>query len=273
MKSTLFRYLEVFIFVIMYIALGFALHLDANQYLLLGIPLTILFQTIIRKKSLYNLWQSDAESFRIGIPGLIIAFLLCIMPVINLIHLFNIGKLTWVDAAYNSAMIFGSFGVGFCVAFLNRNTLKQLLLTFLIIGAISGLFQFFAAYARSVEASSDINFNWIYAFYSLITYLPICFVLEEVTFRGMLDSHVHHNDKRGGWFSAFYISALWGLWHLPIVPYEEPIDLIIIGIAMIIVHSFIGIPLSFFWRRSKSLLVPSFGHAIADAIRNALLKI
>ena len=42
------------------------------------------------------------------------------------------------------------------------------------------------------------------------------FVLEEVAFRGALDAHVHHEGEGRGWQSALFVSALWGLWHLPI---------------------------------------------------------
>src|SRR5207237_8420680 len=51
---------------------------------------------------------------------------------------------------------------------------------------------------------------------SFAVYFPICFVLEEVTFRGVLDTHVAQRDP-GRWRSALFVSALWGAWHLPIV--------------------------------------------------------
>jgi hypothetical protein len=47
-------------------------------------------------------------------------------------------------------------------------------------------------------------------------YFPATFLLEEVTFRGALDAHVHHDGETRGWQSAVFTSTLWGLWHLPV---------------------------------------------------------
>ncbi len=45
--------------------------------------------------------------------------------------------------------------------------------------------------------------------YSLL-YFPATFLLEEVSFRGALDAHAHHDGERRGLLSI--ISMLWGLW-------------------------------------------------------------
>ncbi len=50
-----------------------------------------------------------------------------------------------------------------------------------------------------------------------LLFFPVCFVLEEVTFRGMLDSHLHRPGESLRFTSALLGSILWGLWHLPIV--------------------------------------------------------
>ena len=50
----------------------------------------------------------------------------------------------------------------------------------------------------------------------LAVYFPLTSVLEEVAFRGTLDSHVHHRGEGRSRLSALFVSALWGLWHLPI---------------------------------------------------------
>jgi membrane protease YdiL (CAAX protease family) len=42
------------------------------------------------------------------------------------------------------------------------------------------------------------------------------FVVEEVWFRGALDSHVHHQGERHGILSAIFVSLLWSWWHLPL---------------------------------------------------------
>jgi membrane protease YdiL (CAAX protease family) len=103
----------------------------------------------------------------------------------------------------------------------------------------------------------------------MLRYLPISFVVEEVSFRGAFDAHLYHPGESRGVLSALFVSALWGLWHIPGVVGKGPL----LGIVpmLVIVHCALGVPLSIFWRRSGNLLVPASAHALGDAVRNALL--
>jgi CAAX prenyl protease-like protein len=56
-------------------------------------------------------------------------------------------------------------------------------------------------------SSAQIAAEWL-----LIS--PVGFVVEEVFFRGGLDTYLHAGEKGFGWSSAVFVSALWGLWHL-----------------------------------------------------------
>jgi membrane protease YdiL (CAAX protease family) len=103
----------------------------------------------------------------------------------------------------------------------------------------------------------------------MLLYVPLVFVQEEVTFRGAFDSHVQHpGDGRGG-LTAVVVSALWGLWHIPLLLGQKPLLLLVPG--LLAVHIVIGLPLSIAWRRSGNLFVPGVTHALVDAVRNALL--
>jgi membrane protease YdiL (CAAX protease family) len=42
----------------------------------------------------------------------------------------------------------------------------------------------------------------------------VTFVAEEIAFRGALTARHNHGDGRS-WKSGLFVSALWGLWHLP----------------------------------------------------------
>jgi membrane protease YdiL (CAAX protease family) len=92
-------------------------------------------------------------------------------------------------------------------------------------------------------------------------------VLEEVFFRGMLDTYVHLPGEARGLGSAVFVSALWAIWHLPIVPASGAV--VIPG--LLVVHVAIGVPLSLYWRRSGNLAVPATAHAFIDALRNVLV--
>jgi hypothetical protein len=70
------RYIEVLVFVALWMALSWIFHLDANAYLLIGVPLVVLFQRFVRQRPLRQLWVGDAAVFRLGPVGSVIAVLL-----------------------------------------------------------------------------------------------------------------------------------------------------------------------------------------------------
>jgi len=102
----------------------------------------------------------------------------------------------------------------------------------------------------------------------LAVYFPVTFVLEEVAFRGAIDAHVHRPGASRGWQSALFVSALWGLWHLPV---SSGMPLPVLVLILVAWHSLVGLPLSRAWRRTGNLAAPAFAHAAIDAVRNALL--
>ena len=105
---------------------------------------------------------------------------------------------------------------------------------------------------------------------SFLTYVPALFVVEEVFFRGALDTHLYPgpNRTRGPWASAIVVSLLWAIWRLPMLPAPGlgPLVVFEIFVSTLIV----GVPLSFGWRRSGNLLAPVIAHAAVDALRNVL---
>jgi len=106
---------------------------------------------------------------------------------------------------------------------------------------------------------------------SLLLYVPVVFVLEEVSFRGAFDAHVHHPGESHEYFTAFVVSSLWGLWHIPLLLGKMPLPLLIVWLVG--VHCAIGVPLSIYWRRSGNLFVTGSTHALVDAFRDALLAL
>jgi membrane protease YdiL (CAAX protease family) len=101
----------------------------------------------------------------------------------------------------------------------------------------------------------------------MATYLPAVFVVEEVLFRGAIDTYLHGAGREPDRASALYGSALWGLWHLPVAS----IGLGVLAIPYLLaVHCAIGYPLVMAWRRTGNLAVPGIAHALTDALRNAV---
>jgi membrane protease YdiL (CAAX protease family) len=109
---------------------------------------------------------------------------------------------------------------------------------------------------------------------SFALYLPVVFVLEEVFFRGGLDSYLNRSDDRDPWVSAAFVAAIWGLWHMPLLLpalLHSSVSWAAVGftaVAVMAIHCVVGTPLALFWRSSGLLFVPAFVHALIDAVRN-----
>lgn len=94
-------------------------------------------------------------------------------------------------------------------------------------------------------------------------------MLEEVAFRGAFDAHVYHPGDGRGFLTALWVSALWGMWHVPLLLGRGHLSMLSAG--LISVTCAIGVPLSIAWRRSGNLFVPGLTHALVDALRDAIL--
>src|SRR5665254_14155 len=58
----------------------------------------------------------------------------------------------------------------------------------------------------------------------------MCIRDREVTFRGCIDSHVHHEGDRHGVLSAIWVSALWSWWHMGCLPGTNPLNVLVLMI-------------------------------------------
>jgi hypothetical protein len=67
------RYVAVILFVSAWMACGWLFPLDPNAYLLLGVPLTVMFQWLVRRRPIRALWVREAPPFRLGWKGVVIA--------------------------------------------------------------------------------------------------------------------------------------------------------------------------------------------------------
>ena len=109
-----------------------------------------------------------------------------------------------------------------------------------------------------------------------LLYFTVTFVLEEVAFRGALDSYTYqpptHGQERGrsAWLSAIFVSALSGIWHVPLFPTGRAAAFAAAVPVLIIVHTLTGVPLSFCWRASGTLVLPAAAHAVIDSYRNCV---
>jgi hypothetical protein len=99
------RGLVVLVFVGAWMALGWVLKLDVNQYLLLGVPLTALFQVLINRRPIRALWVRDAPSLRVDATWALLTIVIAAYPAYDLVRNYRAG---WVVVCWMSCAILGA---------------------------------------------------------------------------------------------------------------------------------------------------------------------
>jgi membrane protease YdiL (CAAX protease family) len=247
-----------------YIALGFAFRLTAEGYLLLGIPITIAFQVLVVRRPLRSLWLRSAPPVTLTARSIVAVAVVAIAPAFVAIGGLRDGNPVMVG--YGLAAMVGAVGAVYAMRAMDRDAVRSTIRTTLITAAI--LVGIMVAYRI---ASGGFNGNLAAAVatavISVATYVPVVFVIEEVLFRGLLDTYLHGSAPGPDRASALYGSALWGLWHLPVAF----LDFGVLTIPYLVaVHTALGYFLVTSWRRTGNLAAPGIAHAVTDALRNAI---
>ncbi len=260
------RHVEGCAFVALWMGLGVLVGGDAEAYLLLGIPLTAAFQRLVRRRPLRELWVRD------GGPGappnrrdLAVVSLLAIAPVVGGVRAAQDGGalvVVWFIAAF-----LGAAAAAYALRATSILAVLQTAAWAVGIGVVAnvvivGGVQW--ATGASVEPGALLGSVLVWT----ATYYPATFLFEEVAFRGALDAHLHHPGEAHGLRSAVLVSALWGVWHLPV---SEGMPWPLLIASLVAWHIAVGVPLSLAWRRSGNLSAPAFAHAAMDGVRNGLL--
>ena len=274
------RCLHVVALVGIWMAVGWLFHLDANSYLVVGVPLVVAFQLLVRRKPLVTLWIRDAEHFRLNAWGVVLGLGLAVLPTVRLVRTFRLAS--WSshtpEILWYACCIIGAFGAAFGFFRCTKQTWKELgfcASTAGTIGCLTMLLAFLARLAVKYMHHTPVTFTWanvLAGLQSFVLYVPVCFVLEEVVFRGAIDSHVFQQGDKGQWWTACFVSTLWGWWHLPITGPKGILQLMTLIVVLPCIHIAIGVFLSLGWRRSGNLAVPATVHAFIDALRNRLLR-
>lgn len=249
--------------VALWVAIGWGARLDANAFLLVGVPITVGFQRLVARRPLHALWVRDATAFRLDRAAVVIAIALAIAPAIALGRMLGASDFDPVRVGWYLCAIAGAGAAGFAFRALDRAALRAVVGCLVVAGGIGILLMVAAWHARGMPRPVGVG----HGLWWLLLYLPVTFVLEEVFFRGALDAWVHRPGERHGVASALFVSALWGLWHVPVIPGVDATR----ALGLVVVHSATGIPLSLWWRRGGNLAGPALAHAAIDAVRNALL--
>jgi membrane protease YdiL (CAAX protease family) len=248
------------------------LNMSGNVYLLFGIPLTAAFQLLVRRKPIKDLWVRDGPGLSLRTVSLWLAIPLAIVPIYHLI--LSVVKGQGIGFFfYALAAIVGAGAAAYALGQFRRQTWIYLGLCVATASLIGILLTTAAAWhdaSATHPTGVHLRPNILFGIESFLLYIPALFMVEEVAFRGAIDSHVRHpGEAHGasatiyGIVSAILVSVLWGLWHHPIVPSATIFQLLLLQVL-------VGPFLSLFWRRSGNLMVPGFAHALSDSVRNAL---
>lgn len=246
-----------------YMALGFALRLSADAYLLLGIPITVAFQKLVARRPLRSLWLRTAPPFAFTPGSLVATAVVALAPAGLALAGLRDGDV--VRVAYGMAEITGAAGAVYALRSMDGQAVRATVRA-AAVGSTAMVGVMVAYRLATGGFGGDIAPALAAVGVALATYLPVVFVMEEVLFRGAIDPYLAGTDA-GRRRSAVFGSALWGLWHLPVfglgpgaltVPY-------LVGI-----HVLLGVLLVTAWRRTGNLAAPGIAHAVIDALRNGV---
>lgn len=245
-------------------ALGFALELDPVPYLLLGIPFTLVFQVVVARRPIRTMWVRDGRPLRLDRAGMVIAVGLALLPLA--VTAMGIAGGRVLDVAYGLVGVVGAVPAAYALRAMDVHARRALVRSVLTAGVVaSALFALDAVLRDGVVVVDPTAATQAFAV-SLLLYVPMVFIIEEVFFRGALDPYARgsrHQDLG----AAVWTSLLWGAWHLPLVMAGADVARIAITIGY---HLVIGILLTLPWWRSGNLSVPGLTHALIDAVRDGI---
>ena len=252
-------------FVGLWMALGWALHLGAVAYLLAGIPLTIAFQVLVARRPIRSLWIVVAPPFRLDRPAVVIALGLAALPLYVTITGLVGGRL--LDVGYGLTGVIGAAPAAFAIRRMDTVARRALVRSLLTAGVVAALlFLVNRLFLEGSAMTDPLAAAGAFAL-SLLLYVPMVFVIEEVFFRGALDPYGRGPGRANDLVSAIVVSLLWGAWHLPLLSADTILTRLPITMAY---HLVVGLLLTGPWRRSGNLVVPGITHALIDAIRDGL---
>lgn len=259
------RTIEVVAFVGVWVAAGYLLPLSSNAYLLLGIPLTLGFQVLVRRRPVRELFAGNATRFSLGTRGLTVGAALALVPSYFAVQ--AVGGGDWTLVGWYLAAVAGAFLAAFSLQSSSVPAVLRSAMLPIAVGA-SGFAIVYGVIHIATGAPLLVGAGIAALAKYTLLYFPATFLLEEVAFRGAIDAHVHHDGEGRGWWSAVFVSALWGLWHLPVA---SGLPFALLLLELVVVHVLLGVPLSLAWRRSGNLAGPALAHAVNDAVRNAVM--
>ncbi len=257
---------------------------ESNLYVLLGVPIVLLFQRFVRKRPLRELWlgaRSEAPAAPVhGGSAIPWTIALAAVPVAAVVY--SILRNEPASALYGFLAAVGAVPLAYALRRVRAQDVPALLRHAALPVAVGmGLLVVAAIFGRSrVDQSTPRALLVLLTSFAI--YAPAVCLVEEPFFRGALDAHATRPKKtqpdgpsRDRWPSAIWVAVLWGIWNLPTLPPRllfrgDFSDFLVAVGSTFVFHAVLGVFLSLARRRSATLVVPVFAHALVDATRVAL---
>lgn len=265
-------------FVVGWIVLGSLGHMSPNAYLLAGVPLTILFQRLVHGQPLWRAWVRTGPRPPLDGWGWACAVALALLPCLALIQQHpwpaaqgplprDLEVQAWLLAAGVGGVVAGHVLRGQSAAAWRRcapYTAMAVLcggIIFTVAGWQGGHLGRLAPGAGGAGPLLGAT----------VMYFDVAFVVEEVAFRGVLDPYLlgGARSQAAQYASALAGSALWGLWHLPLLGGPDSVDIVTV-LRVVLTHASFGLVLCFAVRAAGTLVPGALAHALSDAYRNLL---
>jgi membrane protease YdiL (CAAX protease family) len=266
------RFAIVTVVVLLYIAAGQVLGLGPTAYVLLGLPVTVAFQVVVARRSIRALWLRKAPPLRIDRTLIVFGTLLAAPPLAAGIVALTNGHV--LVALSDLAIALGAYPAIYAMRALAPRAFPVLLWTTAVAGVIGiGVFLALATATVGPSLLDDLAGRLGVFSFAMLVYLPSMFIVEEVLFRGALDAYLQPDGDTRALRSAIFLSALWGLWHVPVIsvtPGLASLPILAAAAILVVYHVATGLPLTVGWRRSGNLAIPGVAHTVIDAVRNAL---
>jgi len=170
-------YLEATTLVVVWMAAARLFRLDPNAYLVLGVPLVVCFQRLLRRQPIRKLWVRDAESFRLDGPGLAIAAALMLMPGYEL---FAVGLPTrqWSVILWMLCCLAGAVFAAFALRRQTAAALRRALPAFGVTLLIGGAIMASSALANG-RSAGFAPARLVFLLQQFFLYFPVCFALRS----------------------------------------------------------------------------------------------
>ena len=204
------RLVEATLFEGVWLALGLLLQLDGARYQLVGAPLAVAFQLLVRRRPVREQLVRDGPAFRLDARGVLIGAALLALGYPAYLAVTAGPVEGWLVGLWMAAYAVGALAAAYALHHLRADG-RAWLLAASAAGIGLVLVVLTAILDRPTAAQPPVASVMLAAgLQAAALYFPIAFVLEEVQFRGLVDAHVHRPGEPYGWLSALFVSALWG---------------------------------------------------------------